>query len=1079
MNLSKKYNREDFLKFIKEDFLPSFSEEYRKITEKRKFEKVFYLGKCEEIDTIVIEIEHSGSMDKKVTMTQDAFKIIQDYGAYRALVVFYCKSLEVWRFSLITMTPAIKEEGRIELKKSNPRRHSFILGPSAKINTPTKYLLDKGKVVNFEELKNRFSVEVVNKDFYQQIAILYTKLIGGERGLGIKKKVYPGLLKLPSTAQYSEKMQRFAVRLIGRIVFCWFLREKKSEKGTPLISSKLLSFEAVQKKSDYYHSILEPIFFETLNRPTENRKDRFQEGPFNKIPYLNGGLFSPDNEDYYSYNEGEQAVNNNIVKVPDSWLSELFEVLELYNFTVDENTSIDVDLSIDPEMLGRIFENLLAEINPETGESARNKTGSFYTPREIVDYMVDQSLIEYLSIKTEIGREKLEFLVLYSGIESFKFSEIEQNQIIQALSNFKAIDPACGSGAFPMGLLQKIVHILQVIDPDAKLWFKEKIKNITDHAIKRSIEERFESESLDYIRKLGVIRDSIFGVDIQPIATEISRLRCFLTLIVEESVDDDKVNRGIEALPNLDFKFVTANSLIPLIDNSDKKEQTLFEDREGIEELKELRHKYFNATNSERVYMQEDFKKKQEDMLQRMIELKYNAGTTSSLSTWNPFDEKPTPWFDSEWMFGVEKFSLSIGNPPYIQLQKNNGELGNLYKDLGFETFTKTGDIYVLFYEKGLKLTEEETGLLCYITSNKWLRAGYGEKLREYFSKKNPIQLIDFGGFKVFESATVDTNILLIQNNSREDSFNACHFKNDYQKGESIRDYFNENKNVFKDPTSKSWFVGSLEETALKQKIEKSGKPLKEWDVEFFRGIQTGNNEVFVINAKIYAEIIKKSPEASKHIYPVLRGRDIDRFSNRYKNLWLLYTDRNTDVDNLSGIKEYLYSNKKILLNKREVKEGKIPWYSLYRPASAHFNKYFSNKIVWGDDPQYSKFTITNASYCILGPAYFMIGEKLEYLLGILNSKVVFYFLSSIAPSLGEKAISLKLKFLEKTPIPRITMENSCAVDEIKKLVNQILILKNQNQDADTKNLEEQIDQLVYNLYQLTEDEIKIIENQS
>src|SRR5260221_8649188 len=248
-------------------------------------------------------------------------------------------------------------------------------------------------------------------------------------------------------------------------------------------------------------------------------------------------------------------------------------------------------------MLGRIFENLLAEINPETGESARKSTGSYYTPRVIVDYMVDESLLLYLKNQTQIDEEKLRTVISYDlhDDEEHPLTEDERERIISALERVKILDPACGSGAFPIGALQKIVFILQQTDPEGQLWFKKQIKN-TPPELRRVVEREFAHKNFDYIRKLGIIRENIYGVDIQPIATEISRLRCFLTLVVEERIQEGLENRGIEPLPNLDFKFVTANTLIGLPGSQVNSQVGLFEDEAGIREHKELRDMIFYAS---------------------------------------------------------------------------------------------------------------------------------------------------------------------------------------------------------------------------------------------------------------------------------------------------------------------------------------------------------------------------------------------------------------------------------------------------------------------------------------------------
>jgi adenine-specific DNA-methyltransferase len=330
---------------------------------------------------------------------------------------------------------------------------------------------------------------VVNKEFYKEISDLFTQLVGGSVYKGKQKTDYEALLKLPHVQDKSQTSLEFAVRLIGRVIFCWFLREKKSDLGKSLMPNNLLSLEAVKNYPDYYHTILESIFFEVLNKPINSRKDDFIHEPFSSIPYLNGGLFSPQDDDFFSYNLGKQAVNHNTVDIPDEWIRRFFAVLETYNFTIDENTSFDEELSIDPEMLGRIFENLLAEINPETGESARKSSGSYYTPRVIVDYMVDQSLFLYLKDQTHIDDEKLRSVISYdlTDDEQNPLTTNERERIINALDKVKILDPACGSGAFPMGALQKIVFILQQSDSDGQLWFKKQIKN-TSPELRRVVE---------------------------------------------------------------------------------------------------------------------------------------------------------------------------------------------------------------------------------------------------------------------------------------------------------------------------------------------------------------------------------------------------------------------------------------------------------------------------------------------------------------------------------------------------------------------------------------------------------------
>ena len=525
MNLQEPYNRDAFLGFLKE-FIPSFDEDTRSafVDNLKVTINAEYLGESDDLDLAVFALTHSSSADARVSLSMDGFKLMKKSAVYRALIVYRSENSNDWRFSLMTATPDLDEKGKIIRKLSNPRRFSFFLGPNAKINTPYQFLIKQGAVKDFDDLQKRFSLEVVNKEFYKQISEKFTQLVGGTLGNGKKQKTYKPLIKLPSQSPESQLNMGFGVRLIGRIIFCWFLREKKSADDISLMPNELLSLEAVSKHNNYYHGVLEPIFFEVLNKEQRSRREEFSGNPYSFIPYLNGGLFSPHEDDYYKRPNGEQSIYHNTLVVPDEWLKDLFEILETYNFTIDENTSFDEELSIDPEMLGRIFENLLAEINPETGESARKSTGSYYTPRVIVDYMVDESILLYLQEHTKIAEDKLRAIISYdlSDDEEHPLTEGEKMQIVEHLSKLKLLDPACGSGAFPIGALQKIVFVLQQIDPHGEYWLQKQLEGAHPE-FRRDIEKKFSNKELDFLRKLGIIRECIFGVDIQPIATAAHR----------------------------------------------------------------------------------------------------------------------------------------------------------------------------------------------------------------------------------------------------------------------------------------------------------------------------------------------------------------------------------------------------------------------------------------------------------------------------------------------------------------------------------------------------------------------------
>ena len=1070
IKFNEKYRTDVFMQFL-QGFLPAdfVEKEEDIIIDKNRYKQITnakILGYCESLDLYVLEMDHNCEKDPRVAIATDAFKILADHWIHRSLIIFKNKESDNYRLSYLTISLDINDKNKIIKKYSNARRYSFYLGVNAKVKTPEQQLIEKGRVKDINDLFNRFSVEVVNKQFYLEVAKYFDELVLN--------------LSLPGISKENVNVKKsFAVRLIGRLMFCWFLKQKKSDSGQ-LVPDGILSSTAVS--NNYYHEVLEPLFFEVLNTNINDRGIR--SDLFDKVPYLNGGLFNPQAEDFYELDKGTFSSKFiNTLQIKDSWFKEFFDLLEMYNFTIDENTVFDQELSVDPEMLGRIFENLLAEINPETGNSERKRTGSFYTPRQIVEYMVDQSLIEYLKTKTEIDEKKISALVSYDLTDDTKYplEESDKKEIVNAIESLKILDPACGSGAYPIGALQKIVYILQVVDFNGTLWRAKKLENVPE-LYRKKIEDEFSSQTLDYIRKLEVIRNSIFGVDIQPIAVEVSRLRCFLTLVVESEIDDKKPNRGIEPLPNLDFKFVCANTLISL----PKKESTgLFDDHSGITELSKIMSEYFSCNSQKKNEIKLKFLHVQKEILEKTISAfgKNTGELTLKLTTWNPFGNTSSLWFDLEWMFGVEDgFDIVIGNPPYVQIQKFSGQdIQKQYANANYQTFQKMGDIYALFYERGLEVLKKETGLLCYITSNKWMRAGYGESLRKYFSKKNPLRLLDFGGFKVFESATVDTNILLIQNTDNKNKLQAVHFKNDFKKGEEITKYFNENKTKLKNLSSDTWFIGSNAEINLKKKIEEKGLPLKDWDIKINYGIKTGYNEAFIIDKKTRNELIMSDAKSEEIIKPILRGRDIKKYGYKFADKWIIATlpVLELNIDNYPAIKKYLLSFGKRLEqtgNKGCRKKTGNKWFETQDQIS-YYKEFEKEKIVWGNIAYESSFCFSHPNEYINAPANILTSENvnLKFLLGCMNSKIFNYEFSNSGIDLG-KAFEWKKQYVEKIHIPKITSQNKIIADKIVNFVDQILEKKKDNMEADTVELEREIDGMVYELYELGEEEIGIVE---
>ena len=662
-------------------------------------------------------------------------------------------------------------------------------------------------------------------------------------------------------------------------MFVWFIKQKE------LVPNRIFDIEylsTILKEFDpysttvgnYYNAILQNLFFATLNCAIEDengntrkfaistKRDiktlyRYAEmfsiseqeviNLFSEVPFLNGGLF--ECLDKTRYRDGvEQCYNfdgfsrNNArfadgrykhrAVVPNILFFEpekgLLSILSRYNFTIEENSPEEQQVALDPELLGKVFENLLGAYNPETKETARNQSGSFYTPREIVNYMVDESLIAYLG-----NNDFVRSLFSYD----FTFDKAKSNEYLKIADKLKAVkilDPACGSGAFPMGLLNRMIDILERISPNEDI----------------------------YELKLSIIENCLYGSDIQSIAAQITKLRFFISLICNCEKDASKPNFGIPTLPNLETKFVSANSLI-----AKKKEDiqlNLFksEEIESIKkELHQIRHLHFSAKSTSTKHR---LREKDLALRERLIELlsdenNFASDDAKQLAEWNPYDQNAvSPFFDPEWMFGVNNgFDIVIGNPPYIQLQNNGGELAKLYEECGYSTFARTGDIYCLFYERGWQLLKKD-GHLCYITSNKWMRSGYGEKTREFFANKtNPMLLIDFAGVKIFESATVDTNILLFaKSNNQHKTICAVTNKQNKDSVKNLSDFVQQQNSVCDFGSSDGWVVLSPIEQSIKKKIEAVGTPLRDWNINIYRGVLTGCNEAFIINTEKRDEIL-------------------------------------------------------------------------------------------------------------------------------------------------------------------------------------------------------------------------------
>ena len=948
----------------------------------------------------------------KKAQYEKAKKILKDFMKYDAGIFVFSDAAGSFRFSIVY--------GQAQGTKrvfSNFRRFTYFVSR----DQTNKTFYDRIGRCDFSSLdiiKDAFSVEKVNKEFYQQIARYYYRLTGKN---DCKKE-----LVLPSVGEGDErKYEEFAVRLIGRIIFCWFLRHKKSRGGIPLIPREALSLGAAESHGNYYHSIMEPLFFEVMNRPVKERKT-VTIPQSELIPFLNGGLFEPHCNDYY------EKAPNYALKIPDSWFADFFGVLEQYNFTIDENSTVDADVSVDPEMLGRIFENLLAEVVPETDETARKATGSYYTPRAIVDYMVEQSLKQYLHTKTSLPEDKLDSLLSYEDSE-IDLSDAERNAVVTALKEIKVIDPACGSGAFPMGILHRMLLVLEKVDPRLEIW-KRLYLGSYHPVMRKIIEDKLKKGNERYIRKLTIIQDSIYGVDIQPLAVEITKLRCFLSLIVDEIVLDNEENRGIEPLPNLEFKFVAANTLIGL--PTKEEAQGAFETSKTITKLKEIRERYLNSYGAEKAQIEKEFCSTKQELFEDSLKWGTNncalAEAAKKLTEWDPFSYESCSWFDLEWMFGIEDgFDVVIANPPYGFRNVLTAEEKIYFRKVEKIAFS-SGDSAELFSKKSFDKLVKKDGILTFIIPKKSL---YGDAWdgfrRDYWGKYKLTFLLDVS--KAFEEVLFEESAFGLVKTNQDIELKLCYLT----KSDTIFEFARASKDTVFMLNNTVQIYKAFYPDSLFNKIQ--SRSVKGKLVEGHLGLAIGTN--------FFTE---------EHTdYKLLKGIDIER--------WV--------------IKQHRYLKNKQQLNWEEARKFLKPKV-LCQVIVAHIeNPKPHIKITAALDGEGIIITNTLMS--------FKLSSKLspKFWLGYLNSTFLSWYAYNFIYSRAIRTMHFYNAYIQQIPIPESATENQKLQKPIVQMVDQILAitsdsdyLSNPAKQGKVKELERQIDRMVYELYGLTEEEIGVVE---
>jgi len=652
---------------------------------------------------------------------------------------------EKWRFSYVSTGIVVnKETGKVEHKQTAPKRYTYLFGTGEKVLTAAQRfydLIQREKLqysLEKKDFEDAFSVEKLSKEFFDKYKNVYEDFVEFLTGKRYVKKgnkyteqvVADPNWQLTTFFDKDEKQARdFVKRMMGRIVFLFFIQkkgwlsvEKNKNWGQGNINYLYDLFKNTKHKDDFYSSELVPLFFNRLN--SKNSEDTTQQERF---PYLNGGLFSDI-----------QDKKHNDLRLPENIFQKMFDFFEQYNFTIYEDAPDEQTVAVDPEMLGHIFENLL--------EDNKDK-GAFYTPKEIVHYMCKESLRAYLLENPifknqDLAKTVIEKIINQEEIDNKqeqKFIDDKAYKIMDALDEVKILDPAIGSGAFPMGLLQEIFN-LQIYLHEIKGYKK----GITEAEIKKNIIEK-----------------SIYGVDIEAGAVDIARLRFWLSLVVDEQTP--------QPLPNLDFKIICANTLIPLR----KTNELDFDARasKAAKKLEEIRDDFYSVSNEEKTNLMRKFYDVQNELLHlRELATKDNYDFYTKLYGFDPFKEKSCAWFDPQWMFGVkEGFDIVIGNPPYVKEPTNRK---------AFDGFRETKyyqgkmDLWYGFACVMLDHLKKNTGILSFIATNNWVTSAGASKLRNKIVDDAQImQLVDFGNYNVFKTASIQTMIMLFKANKQKNEY--------------------------------------------------------------------------------------------------------------------------------------------------------------------------------------------------------------------------------------------------------------------------------------------------------------------
>jgi len=1095
------------------------------------------LGKYEDrddkrLDILIVYLKRETSIERARSMQRNFIagylqgKYGSDTEKDAALVAFVSPNgAEDWRFSLVKLEVRLEanDGGKVKVVDAftPAKRWSFLVGRHEKSHTAqvqfVPIMQDTENNPTLETLEGAFNIEKVTKEFFEKYRALF---------IWTKDELDKAVKKNPKTkADFESKgidTVNLAKKLLGQIIFLYYL-QKKGWFGVPTDadwgegSRNFLRelFEKCQtEKKNFFNDFLEPLFYEAL-RLDRSHDDHYYSRFDCKIPFLNGGLFDPMNN--YDWVKTEILLSNDLFSNKKK-LNEvdtgdgILDIFDRYNFTVKEDEPFEKEVAIDPELLGKAYEKFNA-IRPDNydeflkalksgkkgDESKFNKQfGVYYTPREIVHYMCQQSLINYLyselnphTAHQALGDQKLDMfgnavktgqydLTVEQPIEEFSKKDIalliqhgenwRENEarvdaagketetysykmpesirlnaalIDEKLANIKVCDPAVGSGAFPVGMMSEIVKARGAL---------------TTYLTTKDTKGTKGKGKSNYDFKRECIENSLYGVDIDSGAVEIAKLRLWLSLVVDE---DDPQN--IKPLPNLDYKIVRGNSLIGV-------EKNLF-NVNLFTELESLKPLYFNVTNPAK---KQEYKKKIDSLIDQIT---------------NGRAQFDFEIYFSEVFHEKEGFDVVIGNPPYIEFKKVDQQTKKLYAQ--FETAKGKYDVYLLFIEISFRILRD-IGFFCFINPNTFMKKDYGEAARKFILRNFQIEKIhDFGDIQVFESAMNYTGIFMFLASRKKSTygFEYHQYKNtgraiaSQELSESLNsvDFLKNILVVSSDKLSNDiWNFQNNFNTMLLDKIVSRSKPFSEYASSIFEGIASGKDDVFYVTN----DVIQEYKVEKGVIFPLLRGKDVKPYAITWEKMFVIYPydenskpfDEKTLSSQFPNVYSYLKKNRKLLSGRGYFESSGKYWYELWNQRKrTNFNKL---RIITPEIANKNSFALTDKHFGNTKTYHIVLldesKENYYFFLGMLNSKLLDYIYKLTTTHHAGGYFAYKTHFLEKIPI-----SNKIVVFDKKPFINlveRVLAAKRVNPRADTSKLEEEIDALVYQLYGLTEEEIRIVE---